>query len=283
MSITASPAQLGPDFVLMPYRPAGAALDLMRCRRPEILIEGPKGTGKTMAVIVKCHLLCQKYQGIRVLWTRYDRTRMNETILSLYEEQVLHKRRTDESTASRENRRKYTYTNHGGSQIVLGGLEEVDKFMSGEYDIIVVFEGTDEGIKEQMIDDLGGRLDRGQRGGTPRIPYNQLIIDCNPREEEHWLNQRANQTRTDEEDPLCGEPRMIRLLSRHEDNPSVTPQYLARLRALQGVDRQRNYEGKWCGGSGDMFFDGLLISRLRNDARAFAALHTPERGTMTAA
>ena len=34
-----------------PYGPRGAAAELFGCRDPEVLIEGPAGTGKTRAVL----------------------------------------------------------------------------------------------------------------------------------------------------------------------------------------------------------------------------------------
>ena len=43
-----------------PYRPYGAAYDMWCCRAPEVLIEGPAGTGKSRAVLEKINLACMK-------------------------------------------------------------------------------------------------------------------------------------------------------------------------------------------------------------------------------
>jgi phage terminase large subunit len=40
-----SPEDLTPEH--RPYRPLGAALQLLRCRDPEVLISGPANTGKS--------------------------------------------------------------------------------------------------------------------------------------------------------------------------------------------------------------------------------------------
>ncbi len=49
----------------MIYRRRGAAKALFRCHAPEVLIEGPAGTGKTRAVLEKINQLCEKYPGTR--------------------------------------------------------------------------------------------------------------------------------------------------------------------------------------------------------------------------
>lgn len=54
----------------------------------------------------------------------------------------------------------------------------------------------------------------------------------------------------------CGQPialRMHRILSRHEDNPSIDPAYLRRLRSMTGVRRQRLYEGLWVSAEGQVW------------------------------
>jgi len=46
---------------------------------------------------------------------------------------------------------------------------------------------------------------------------------------------------------------MTRVLSRHVDNPSVTKEYLSRLRRLSGVRRDRLYLGKWVSAEGQIY------------------------------
>lgn len=242
------------------YEPRGAAYDLLCCRAPEILIEGPAGTGKTRAVLQKLHMVCERRPKTRVLILRDYRIAMNETVLVTYETKVVPPKHPVLDGAGRGHRQKYQYPN--GSEIVLGGLDQPERFMSGEYDIVYLAEGTDvkdEGKYEMVLTRL--------RNGV--VPYQQAIVDCNPGAPSHWLNTRPEKCRIrlDPADPehkrtigcgklpgdcTCGNymPTMVRLLSRHTDNPSLTPEYLDTLRNLSGVRRQRLFEGKWVAAEG---------------------------------
>lgn len=214
------------------YQAKGAAAKLFRCRAPEILIEGPAGTGKTRAVLEKINWLCEEHPKIRVLICRATRVSMTESVLVTFESKVLwpgHPAVT--GTASRANRHSYTYPND--SEIICGGLDNPDRIMSTEYDIIAVFEATE--TSEEAVEKLATRL----RNNV--LPYQQLICDCNPAAPGHWLNQRA----------MRGQ--MVRLLSRHQDNPSVTDEYLGTLKALTGHRRARLYEGRWVAGEGTVY------------------------------
>ena len=102
------------------FRPSGAASALFLARDPEVLIEGPAGTGKTRAVLEYVNYLCEEYPGIRVLLYRKTRTSMSESVLVTWEEKVLwegHPARVGD--AQRNTRQHYKYPN--GSHVVVGG------------------------------------------------------------------------------------------------------------------------------------------------------------------
>jgi phage terminase large subunit len=87
--------------VVHTYRPYGAARDLFLCRDPEVLIEGPAGTGKTRAVLEYVNYLCENNDNIRVLMFRKTRASMTESVLVTYEDEVLwpgHPARTGEAS-----------------------------------------------------------------------------------------------------------------------------------------------------------------------------------------
>jgi phage terminase large subunit len=95
-------------------------------------------------------------------------------------------------------RQSYNYPN--GSNIVVGGLDDSQRVMSTEYDMIYVMEAIE--TTENDWENLTTRL----RNGV--MPYQQIIADTNPDSPTHWLKvQRANK----------GLTRMIEC--RHEDNP----------------------------------------------------------------
>ena len=211
-----------------PYQPYGAAKKLFYGKHEEMLIEGPAGTGKTRAVLEKMHLCAEKYPTCRILLVRKTRESMTESVLVTFEAKVGQAEHEALRGAGRNFRQIYKYEN--GSEIVIGGLDKVEKIMSTEYDIICVFEATE--ITEDEWEKLQTRL------RNHVIPYQQAIADCNPSGPAHWLNMRAS---TD---------LMTRLVSRHEDNPTVTPDYIATLDRLTGVRYLRLRKGLWAAAEG---------------------------------
>lgn len=206
-------------------------------KAPEILFEGPAGTGKTRAVLEKAHLCAEKYAGARILLVRKTRKSLTESVLVTYEEKVLPERSYIKRGAGRDHRHSYHYNN--GSTIVLGGMDNPDRIMSTEYDLICSFEST------ELNEDDGEKLTTRLRNGI--MPYQQWIADCNPAAPTHWLNRRATSGL------------MIRVYSRHEDNPSVTPEYLDTLKRLTGARLARLYEGRWASQEGLVYqFDHLV-------------------------
>ena len=217
-----------PTEAQKPYKPYGACESLFYCRDPEVLIEGPAGTGKSRSVAERCHLICMKYPNTRILWVRKTRTSLTESILVTYERDVVPAGHPCLRGPSRPMRHSYNYPN--GSTIVLGGMDRPERIMSTEYDMACAFEATE--LTENDWEMVQTRLRNG------KLPYQQGVCDCNPGPPSHWLNQRANTAR------------MTRLLSRHEDNPTVTPEYIAVLDALQGVRYLRLRLGQWAAAEG---------------------------------
>ena len=71
------------------YKAFGAAATLFRCNDPEILIQGPAGTGKTRACLERIHLLAETNAGARFLLMRKTRARMAQSVLVTFEDHVL--------------------------------------------------------------------------------------------------------------------------------------------------------------------------------------------------
>lgn len=214
--------------------PRGAALALLYDRSPELLVEGPAGTGKTTGCLTKIHICLDKYKRSRWLIARKTRESLTESALVEYEARVLIGRAAAIANGpDRARRQRYTYPN--GSELVVGGLDKASKIMSTQYDGIYIPEATE--ITEDDHESLLTRLRNNM------MPYQQIILDCNPGPPTHWLNLRANLGL------------MTRLYSRHEDNPSLTPEYLATLQRLTGVRRKRLYEGVWAAAEGTVYED----------------------------
>lgn len=224
------------------YRPRGAALDLLYCRAPEVLVEGPAGTGKTRAVLEKAHLVARKYKGARILFARKTRSSLSQTALQIFEDAVVERGSPILHGAARSNRSSYRYPN--GSEIVLGGLDNVERIMSAEYDMVCVFEATE--VAQDEWEKLQTRLRHGALYELhDSRPWHQIIGECNPQAPTHWLNVRASTP-----------GRMVRLVSRHEDNPACTAEYIELLSQLTGVRRERLYFGRWAAAEG-LVYDGF--------------------------
>ncbi len=188
-------------------------------------------TGKTRALLEKLHLAALKYPGMRGLAVRKTRASLTQSVLVTFEQCVVPLHDPILSGPDKGHRVSYKYSN--GSELVLGGLDDADRIMSSEYDLIGVFEATE--VSEDDWEKLQTRLRHGV------MPYQQIVADCNPQGPSHWLNQRAGTTR------------MRRLLTRHVDNPTVTPEYLALLDKLTGVRRDRLFLGKWVAAEGVVY------------------------------
>lgn len=232
------------DTTVVRYEPRGAALALMKCREPVVCAEGPAGTGKTLGAAWKMHLSALNCK-IRGLIVRQTHLALTSTTLVTFEELVI----ADALKAgivrwfggSGRQPPGYRYSN--GSFIAVGGLDKPSKFLSSEFDRVMIDEATE--TTETALETLISRL-RG-RGKT----YKQIILCCNPDAPAHWINQRADRGA------------LVRLLSRHRDNPAFYTaageltergaDYMAKLNELTGVRRLRLLDGIWAAAEGIIY------------------------------
>jgi phage terminase large subunit len=230
--------------ITITYRPRGAAYDLFSCRDREVMQEGPAGTGKTTASLMKMHIALLKYPASRWLILRKTHASLTATALVTYNEKVLHPLDGVRFFGGSGNRpSEYRYPNKAVA--VVGGMDRPEKHMSSDYDGIYVPEATDLTLNDW--ESLTTRL----RNNV--MPYQQIIGDCNPTYPEHWANKRMQAGKT------------TRLISRHEDNPmlydeagNVTPNgaaYMAALDALTGVRYLRLRKGIWAAAEGTVYQD----------------------------
>lgn len=229
------------------FQVVGAHKKLWQTRAPRILIEGPSGTGKTRNELERINFLSWRYPRSRHLICRKTRASMSESVLVTWERDV-HAQTFDLfGNIRRQNREVYRYPN--GSCVVVGGLDKPERTYSSEYDTITVFEAveTTENEVEQLL--------RALRSG--RMPFQQLVADCNPSHERHWLNVRADQGWFE------------RHLTRHTDNPRYWTgsdwtedgkKFISSLQALTGHRRLRLLEGRWASAEG-VVYDEFDASR----------------------
>lgn len=229
------------------YHPLGGARELFERddRLQEIVLDGPAGTGKTLAALWRFHLLLHNYPNSRALAVRKTQASLTASALDTYRRYVLARESFGATYygGSGSEPEQYRYPN--GSALVIGGLDNANKFMSAEFDGILVNEAT-----EATEDDWEKLIARRRLGVWP---VQIMLGDVNPQAPTHWLNQRMNRT-----------PGM-RILSHYEDNPRYwnlarndwTPEgrdYVVNtLGRLTGVRLQRLRYGKWVSAEGQIY------------------------------
>lgn len=244
------------------YSPRGGCKEVFESRAQEVLVSGPAGTGKSRACLEKIHMMCMLTPGTKALILRKTLASLGSSALATWRKFVVPEAMATNHVVyyggSKEEPAQYRYRN--GSSVVIGGLDKATRVMSTEYDIIYVQEAT-----EITLDDLE-MINTRLRNWN--ISFQQLIMDCNPAGDKHWLKLRANEG-------------LVTLIeSRHEDNPRLfdeclatddgaTPysgssteyvkltergkKYIAILEKLTGVRYKRLRHGLWVSAEGIVY------------------------------
>lgn len=176
-------------------------------REPEVLLEGPRGTGKTLTILHLINQIMHHFPGCQWLITRKYAVTLASTCLKTFNEQVL---RPGDGTrffgGSPDEPASYRYMN--GSRITVGGLDNPkarEKMLSAEYDGAYINEITE--LTEDDLVAIKATLRHAKPDGTPIIEHRRVLSDCNPARRAHWVNQR------------CERGLMRRIKTRLQDNP----------------------------------------------------------------
>lgn len=227
------------------YKPRGACKELFDLQDDEILIAGPAGTGKSRAVLEKLFAICISNPRVRILIARKTARSLGSTTLVTWRNYVIKEALLAGTVVyyggSQQEAPQYRFKN--GSTVTIGGLDNPIRIMSSDYDIIYIPEAT-----EITPDDHEMCMTRLRNGA---ISFQQLVMDCNPAGETHWLKQRANNGH-------C-----VMLQSVHEDNPVLFDddgeltkrgtKYMAILDKLTGVRHKRLRLGLWVSAEGQIY------------------------------
>lgn len=247
-----------------PYMPRGAAAEALYDRSNWLCLHGPAGTGKSRMALEKCLLLGSLFPGIRVLFLRLTRESMSESLLYTWEEHVLPQGSAMLSPTVKRNYRQKYVDPSTGSEYVVCGLDDPQKVLSTEFDVAYCNEAIE--VPRESLELVGTRLRNG------RMPYQQLVFDCNPGPPAHWIKRGGDRG----DFPFYA--------TYHEDNPvlwqeappgaetgpgtgwpETAPdgrrgrwtarglQYLAQLDLLTGARKQRLRYGRWVGAEGAVY------------------------------
>lgn len=227
------------------YHPRGGCKTVFESREEEVLISGPAGTGKSRACLEKIFLTCLATPNVRALVVRKTLSSLASSALVTWRNFVAKEAMATGTVVyyggSKEEAAQYRFKN--GSSLTIGGLDKATRIMSTEYDIIYVQEATE--ITLEDLDLMRTRLRNW------RIGFQQLLMDCNPAGDKHWLKLRCD-------NKIC---KLIE--SRHEDNPRLFNEdgtltkrgaaYIAILDKLTGVRYKRLRLGLWVSAEGIIY------------------------------
>ena len=215
----------------------------------EIILSGPYETGKTYATLSKLHVMLCLFPKSRALMVRKTRNSILTSAVVTYEQKVLPFPPGDPRCPivkyGGERPEFYLYPN--GSRLIVGGLDDADKYLSAEYDFIYVNQAEE--IQLDSWEKLVGRA----TGRAGNAPFTQVFGDCNPGPPKHWIKSRQ---------------KLTVLETRHEDNPALhdgqkwTVQGERTIKILDGLSGLRYKRGRlglWVGAEGVVYeFDSTI-------------------------
>lgn len=213
-----------------------------RSRARELVLSGPRGTGKSRPLLEYIRRCAEEWPGFRGLLVRKTRDSLTESGLVTWESEVLPQESPAFDRCSRKMRQAYNWPN--GSTFVIGGMDNPGKFMSTGFDVVMAQELIE--FRQEEWEAVTSCLDR------PGLvmPYSRAIADTNPGAPSSWILARVK----------AGQMSMID--TTHKDNPMLHDgrdwtdlgvRYRERLEQLTGLRRLRLYEGKWVQAEGQVY------------------------------
>ena len=251
------------------YGEGSRLFDWLHGREPapdEVLFEGVTGCGKSRLLCEWVKAACTLYPKSKGIIIRETRVSLNDSVLEIWESEVLGMLHPAVQGPGRAHRRDYQHDQLGG-RVALGGYDKPLSLFSTQWDW-VWFNEVQETTKEKW--ELLSRAMRqwmsDAADAESGMPCSGIIIgDCNPDTKFHWANQRfPARSNVIERHEDGGR---IRLIGRFWDNPKIydheekrwTPkgqQYLAKLRRnLSGVRKRRLFQGEWVAAEGAVWED----------------------------
>lgn len=237
------------SYVILDNAPAGeglqlygAALDLWKCKDREIILAGPAETGKTIGTLLKLHTLLAMFPNSQAAMIRKTYKSAVATCVQTWENKILKDAPVEKYGGTRPE--LYRYPN--GSQLRVGGMDNSDKILSGELDFAYINQAEELELDEWEV------ITTRCTGRAGNAPYAQMIGDCNPGPETHWILERSR------------EGKLTLLHSKHEDNPTlydpetgaITAQGKATMSVLDGLTgarKKRLRDGLWVSAEGQVF------------------------------
>jgi hypothetical protein len=194
-------------------------------------------------MLFKLHMCALTYPGAHLSILRKVATDLEGTVVRTFKRDIL-EHCPVVTVYGGERPRWYDYDN--GSRIWLGGLDKPGKTLSAERDLVYVNQCEELSVSDWEY------LTRVVTGRGSKMPYTQLLGDCNPASHTHWILARRD------------EGKLTFFEAYHRDNPDLwdheqeawTPHGEARverLRNLTGTRYLRLYLGMWAPPEGAIY------------------------------
>lgn len=234
---------------------------------PDLMVCGAAGTGKTYGILTVLHCLARDYRDLRILIARQTRRSLTESVLVTFEGKILPRDGMEWLARGPKRAQRSSYVYPSRSEIVLAGLDNPDKALSTEWDIVYINEAI-ETLRETW-QTLLARMNRPGRGTQLGL----LLGDTNPGHPGHWIKAEADAGRL----PMWD--------TSHKANPAMFDAeagtwtedgwvYREQLSRLSGTQRARFRDGLWAVGEG-LWFDMFDPERHASDrTEADPALET---------
>ena len=212
-----------------PYNPYGSCVELWKNKDRFRCIHGPVGTGKTLACGVMLYIQAKKYPGSRSLIVRKTRADLTNSTLDVMESflppSIIGKGR-------RSNRISYRFNN--GSEILLGPLDDPQRWQSANLDHIYIEEAIE--CDKRDFEYLNTRLRNNKMDG------HYLTLCTNPGSSTHWIKQ------------LMDVGKVTSIQSTWADNPYLPEGYIESIKdTCTGVRYDRLCKGIWSKNAGCIF------------------------------
>lgn len=252
-----------------PIRFRGAAWDLYQSlidfksarRVREILVEGPRGSGKSRPILQMIAALVENFPNLRVLICSKTRDMLTATILPEWElcwpadHPIL-------SGPQPNSRSVYYHPNK--SAVTIGGVMDSDRHYGASWDIVY----ADEAHK-LTLDEWEKFL------GTLRnwkLPNQQLIIaSTNPKHPKHWLNERANRGLMERyKSKLADNPKWVGANGQRTEQGAA---FISNLEKMGGVRLRRDVRGEWCAN------EGMILEEWEDDLHLVTLNQVEKRGS----
>ena len=217
---------------MTPWRPLPWQVAAWRSQARVLLAHGGAGSGKSSFAAEKLHALLLRYPGATGLVVRKFSSSVPRSCGFMLQTAICGYAQFN------SQKRMWAYPN--GSILLYGGLADEKQRealksigLSGGVDFIWIEEANALSLEDYQV--LMTRL-RGKAAG-----WCQVILTCNPDHKNHWINQTIIESKPDNADIFWANP---------QDNPSLSPEYLATLDGLTGIARDRYWLGRWVSAEG---------------------------------